>query len=103
MNNLLSVFFNFFQAWKNLEEAIRRNIPRDSSLKLQQDLIITEFELNYGKKDQNPVEVVYFYSKSSPDKAKQIKKEESLMLPERFVYTVYYIEYVRLHALALLL
>ncbi|XP_050700753.1 deoxynucleoside triphosphate triphosphohydrolase SAMHD1-like [Eriocheir sinensis] len=69
---------------KNLEEALRKQIPSDSSLKLDQDLIIIEFELDYGKKDQNPVDFVYFYGKSSPDKPTKIKREESLMLPKSF-------------------
>lgn len=61
----------------------------DGFIKLDQDLIVAEFELNYGKKDQNPVDFVYFYSKSSPDKPKKIKREESLMLPKRFVYILF--------------
>lgn len=69
---------------KNLEEALRKQIPSDGSLKLDQDLIIIEFELDYGKKDQNPVDFVYFYGKSSPDKPTKIKREESLMLPKSF-------------------
>lgn len=81
----LFLFILIFQTWKHLEEALGKNIPNESSLKLQEDLIITEFELSYGKKDRNPVEYVFFYSKSSPNNAKRIKKEESLMLPERCV------------------
>lgn len=79
--------WSFFQhqTSKDLEEALERNIPKDSSLMLQ-DLIIAEVDLNYGMKDQNPVELVYFYNKNSPMKAKKIKKEESTMLPERFVF-----------------
>ncbi|KAG0714997.1 Deoxynucleoside triphosphate triphosphohydrolase SAMHD1 [Chionoecetes opilio] len=68
---------------QDLEEALERSIPKDSLL-TPQDLIITVVDLNYGMKDQNPVELVYFYNKNSPTKGKKIKKEESTMLPERF-------------------
>ncbi|XP_045135968.1 deoxynucleoside triphosphate triphosphohydrolase SAMHD1-like isoform X3 [Portunus trituberculatus] len=69
--------------FKNLEEALKRNIPKNSTL-TPEDLIVTQVELNYGMEDQNPVEMVYFYNKTSPMKTKKIKKEESILLPESF-------------------
>ena len=77
------------QTFKNLKEAVERNIPKTSTL-TPQDLIIAKVELNYGMKDQNPVELVYFYNKNSPKKTKKIKQEESILLPERFVLILYF-------------
>lgn len=74
--------------FKNLKEALERNIPKESTL-TPQDLIIKQVELNYGMDDQNPVEKVYFYNKHSPMKTKKIKKEQSILLPERFQETIF--------------
>ncbi|XP_063858631.1 deoxynucleoside triphosphate triphosphohydrolase SAMHD1-like isoform X7 [Scylla paramamosain] len=74
---------NFATTFKNIKEALERNIPKDSTL-TPQDLVITQVELNYGMDDQNPVEMVYFYNKNSPMKTRKIKKEESILVPERF-------------------
>lgn len=64
--------------------ALVRNIPAESPLS-KDKLGIQEVTLNYGMKDVNPIEHVRFYSKTSPDMAKVIRKEEvSTMLPQRY-------------------
>lgn len=49
------------------------------------DVTIDVVNLNYGKKDENPIDHVRFYRKNDPDKAEKIKKSEvSGLLPTKF-------------------
>lgn len=63
-------------------EAMIRNIPKESQL-TQEDLSIKTVKVNYGMGLHNPMENVRFYSKTSPNQQKVIRKEEvSAMLPQ---------------------
>ncbi|XP_071516320.1 deoxynucleoside triphosphate triphosphohydrolase SAMHD1-like isoform X2 [Panulirus ornatus] len=67
-----------------LVEALSRNIPARSPLSIDK-LGIQEVRITYGMGDKNPIECVRFFSKTSPDVAKVIRKEEvSIMLPQSF-------------------
>lgn len=49
------------------------------------DVTIDIVNLNYGKKDENPIDHVCFYKKNDPDKAEKRKKSEvSGLLPTKF-------------------
>ncbi|KAM3922216.1 deoxynucleoside triphosphate triphosphohydrolase SAMHD1-like isoform 2-T3 [Leptodactylus fuscus] len=58
----------------------------DLTLKLtKEDFRVDIICMNYGKKDQNPVDSVWFYEKSNPDDAKEILgKQVSRILPRFF-------------------
>ncbi|XP_060772872.1 deoxynucleoside triphosphate triphosphohydrolase SAMHD1-like isoform X2 [Neoarius graeffei] len=50
-----------------------------------EDFIVNVFAIDYGMKDKNPMDNVYFYRKTDPTKAIEIPKEEvSILLPETF-------------------
>lgn len=50
-----------------------------------EDLIVEVINMDYGMEDKNPVDHVYFYCKSDPNKAILINKSQvSQLLPERF-------------------
>ncbi|XP_037780278.1 deoxynucleoside triphosphate triphosphohydrolase SAMHD1-like [Penaeus monodon] len=69
---------------EDLLHSLEKNIPKGSSLTLDK-LDIQEVRLNYGMGSQNPIEHVRFYSKSAPNIAKVLRKEEvSAMLPQRY-------------------
>ncbi|XP_037780703.1 deoxynucleoside triphosphate triphosphohydrolase SAMHD1-like [Penaeus monodon] len=69
---------------EDLLHSLEKNIPKGSSLTLDK-LDIQEVRLNYGMGSQNPIEHVRFYSKSAPNIAKVLRKEEvSAMLPQSF-------------------
>uniref|UniRef100_A0A3Q1ISP6 HD domain-containing protein n=1 Tax=Anabas testudineus TaxID=64144 RepID=A0A3Q1ISP6_ANATE len=47
-----------------------------------------KFDINYGMKEKNPIETVYFYTKSNPQKAVKLPKEQvSHLLPDTFSET----------------
>jgi len=49
------------------------------------DIIVSIVNIDYGKKDKNPIDDVCFYNKANPDIAVKFRKEQvSHMLPEKF-------------------
>ncbi|XP_029912102.1 deoxynucleoside triphosphate triphosphohydrolase SAMHD1-like isoform X1 [Myripristis murdjan] len=49
------------------------------------DFVLDVVTLDYGMKDKDPIDKVYFYSKKNPDKPKRISKEQvSKLLPADF-------------------
>uniref|UniRef100_A0A8D2DER9 Deoxynucleoside triphosphate triphosphohydrolase SAMHD1 n=1 Tax=Sciurus vulgaris TaxID=55149 RepID=A0A8D2DER9_SCIVU len=49
------------------------------------DFMVDVINMDYGMKDKNPIDHVYFYCKSDPSKAIKINKSQvSQLLPERF-------------------
>lgn len=67
-----------------LLKSLIKNIPASSCLTKDQ-LAVQEVRLNYGMGDENPIEHVRFYSKSNPNVAKVLRREEvSNMLPQSF-------------------
>ncbi|XP_060772817.1 deoxynucleoside triphosphate triphosphohydrolase SAMHD1-like [Neoarius graeffei] len=71
-------------------EKIRRELaesrPDSTDVELTyEDFIVNVFAIDYGMKDKNPMDNVYFYRKTDPTKAIKIPKEEvSILLPETF-------------------
>uniref|UniRef100_A0AAQ6IRM4 HD domain-containing protein n=1 Tax=Anabas testudineus TaxID=64144 RepID=A0AAQ6IRM4_ANATE len=62
-------------------------VLRDQKLK-PEDFEIVKFDINYGMKEKNPIETVYFYTKSNPQKAVKLPKEQvSHLLPDTFSET----------------
>ncbi|KYO23800.1 deoxynucleoside triphosphate triphosphohydrolase SAMHD1 isoform X1 [Alligator mississippiensis] len=60
------------------------NIPHDMELKAE-DFIVDVINMDYGMKEQNPIDNVRFYCKSDPSQAIKITKEQvSRFLPETF-------------------
>lgn len=52
--------------------------------KLENEVFVELVTLNYGKRDQNPMDSVRFYTKHEPDKPIQLEKEQiSQLLPEK--------------------
>ncbi|KAK3567733.1 hypothetical protein QTP86_024055, partial [Hemibagrus guttatus] len=60
--------------------------PDDTEVALKcEDFIVSIFGIDYGKKEKNPIDNVYFYCKNEPNKAFQIRKEQvSKLLPPTF-------------------
>ncbi|KAF5886396.1 deoxynucleoside triphosphate triphosphohydrolase SAMHD1, partial [Clarias magur] len=71
---------------EELAKELADSKPDDIEVDLTpEDFIITVFGIDYGKKEKNPIDDVYFYSKKDPNKAFQILKEEvSKLLPQTF-------------------
>ncbi|KAL7859562.1 hypothetical protein SRHO_G00147090 [Serrasalmus rhombeus] len=66
------------------EVAKAKQSSSDVDLK-SEDFVVSVVQLNYGHKDKNPIDEVYFYSKKNPAMPIKIKKNEvSKMLPEIF-------------------
>eukprot|EP00117_Sycon_ciliatum_P001355 scpid93024/ scgid7051/ SAM domain and HD domain-containing protein 1; Dendritic cell-derived IFNG-induced protein; Monocyte protein 5 len=58
---------------------------KDLPVLTKNDVFIHIVNFNYGKKDEDPIEHMYFYEKGNRDKAKTIDREKvSHMLPEQF-------------------
>ncbi|XP_047669851.1 deoxynucleoside triphosphate triphosphohydrolase SAMHD1-like [Tachysurus fulvidraco] len=72
------------------EEALAKEVaeskPDDTEVVLKaEDFIVSVFGIDYGKKEKNPIDNVYFYCKHNPTEAFQIRKEQvSKLLPDRF-------------------
>ncbi|NXD28735.1 SAMH1 triphosphohydrolase, partial [Spelaeornis formosus] len=81
----------------NLAESIANSKPEkdppDVELKAE-DFVVDVISMDYGMKEQNPIDKVHFYCKADPSKAIKIGKEQvSRLLPVRFmeqVVRVYY-------------
>ncbi|NXU11443.1 SAMH1 triphosphohydrolase, partial [Pardalotus punctatus] len=81
----------------SLEESIANSKPKedppDVELKAE-NFIVDIVNIDYGMKEQNPIDSVYFYGKTDPSKAVNISKEQvSKFLPVIFkeqVVRVYY-------------
>ncbi|MCI4376947.1 hypothetical protein PGIGA_G00197560 [Pangasianodon gigas] len=60
--------------------------PDDIDVDLKpEDFVVNVFGIDYGKKEKNPIDSVYFYCKNNPSKAFQIRKEQvSTLLPNTF-------------------
>ena len=57
---------------------------------LENNVIITKFNINFNLKNKNPVDEIYFYKMSEPSVKFKIKKKVvSLMLPSIFEETIY--------------
>ncbi|XP_072557911.1 deoxynucleoside triphosphate triphosphohydrolase SAMHD1-like isoform X4 [Paramormyrops kingsleyae] len=55
----------------------------------EEDFVIDEIRMDYGMKEENPINRMRFYSKDDPDRAITITKDQvSAILPERFSETV---------------
>ncbi|XP_069809370.1 deoxynucleoside triphosphate triphosphohydrolase SAMHD1-like [Dendropsophus ebraccatus] len=65
---------------------LKEDLANLSGNKLQaEDFRVDIINMNYGMKDKDPVENVFFYKKSDPTKTEQIQKDEvSLFLPKHF-------------------
>ncbi|ESO82808.1 hypothetical protein LOTGIDRAFT_61530, partial [Lottia gigantea] len=76
---------------KLLEEIVIYD--NDKNLK-SENLVLKHVFLDYGMKDQNPLDNVRFYSKSKPNETKRVRKEQvSQLLPETFqehIIRIYY-------------
>ncbi|XP_038225279.1 deoxynucleoside triphosphate triphosphohydrolase SAMHD1 isoform X3 [Dermochelys coriacea] len=61
-----------------------KNAPQDIELNAE-DFIVDVINMDYGMKEQNPIDKVRFYCKSDPSQAVKISKEQvSRLLPETF-------------------
>ncbi|XP_053901305.1 deoxynucleoside triphosphate triphosphohydrolase SAMHD1 isoform X1 [Malaclemys terrapin pileata] len=61
-----------------------KNAPQDVELNAE-DFIVDVINMDYGMKEQNPIDKVRFYCKSDPSQAVKISKEQvSRLLPETF-------------------
>ncbi|XP_043382693.1 deoxynucleoside triphosphate triphosphohydrolase SAMHD1 isoform X3 [Chelonia mydas] len=61
-----------------------KNVPQDIELNAE-DFIVDVINMDYGMKEQNPIDKVRFYCKSDPSQAVKISKEQvSRLLPETF-------------------
>ncbi|XP_032362898.1 deoxynucleoside triphosphate triphosphohydrolase SAMHD1 [Etheostoma spectabile] len=70
------------------EEELAAAVPEggDGGVTLtREDFVVLVATFDYGKKDKDPINNVYFYSKRSPDTAKPITRDQvSKLLPECF-------------------
>lgn len=81
----------------SLAESIAKSKPEkdppDVELKAE-DFVVDVINMDYGMKEQNPIDNVLFYCKADPSKAVKISKEQvSKLLPRTFaeqVIRVYY-------------
>ncbi|XP_046707250.1 deoxynucleoside triphosphate triphosphohydrolase SAMHD1-like isoform X1 [Silurus meridionalis] len=71
---------------ENLAVELSQSKPDDTDVLLNpEDFIVTVFGIDYGKKEENPIDSVYFYRKNNPNIAFRIPKEKvSKMLPGIF-------------------
>ncbi|XP_029912103.1 deoxynucleoside triphosphate triphosphohydrolase SAMHD1-like isoform X2 [Myripristis murdjan] len=71
---------------KEKTREIKNKWEEDQIIELDlQDFILDVVTLDYGMKDKDPIDKVYFYSKKNPDKPKRISKEQvSKLLPADF-------------------
>ncbi|XP_053386805.1 deoxynucleoside triphosphate triphosphohydrolase SAMHD1-like [Mercenaria mercenaria] len=61
------------------------DVREDMKVTKNGNIVVQLVNLNYGKKDMNPIDFVNFYSKEEPDKAGPRHKEDvSLLLPKDF-------------------
>ncbi|KAM4622553.1 deoxynucleoside triphosphate triphosphohydrolase SAMHD1 [Discoglossus pictus] len=83
--------------YEKLPADVANSIPQtsinDSKLN-PEDFIVDVIHMDYGMKEQNPINNVRFYCKSDPTKAIKIRKDQvSQLLPEKFaeqIIRVYY-------------
>ncbi|XP_047394791.1 deoxynucleoside triphosphate triphosphohydrolase SAMHD1 isoform X1 [Sciurus carolinensis] len=69
---------------KEVADAKPSGILLEAELKAE-DFMVDVINMDYGMKDKNPIDHVYFYCKSDPSKAIKINKSQvSQLLPERF-------------------
>lgn len=79
----ISFILLHLQDAEELKKAMVKNLPKESQL-TQENLSIKTVKFNYGMGENNPLENMRFYSKTSPNQQKVIRKEEvSSMLPQR--------------------
>ncbi|XP_069508218.1 deoxynucleoside triphosphate triphosphohydrolase SAMHD1 [Ambystoma mexicanum] len=76
------------EEYDQLPAQVANSIPQtavpDVELK-PEDFIVDVIHMDYGMKEQNPINNVRFYCKSDPSKAIKIRKDQvSQLLPERF-------------------
>ncbi|XP_016428874.1 deoxynucleoside triphosphate triphosphohydrolase SAMHD1-like, partial [Sinocyclocheilus rhinocerous] len=80
------------ETWKAAVEKYKRTDPTVSLN--AEDFSVYVVDLDYGMKDKNPIEKVYFYSKRKPNEASAINDYQlSSVLPQRFneeLVRVYY-------------
>ncbi|GAA6083159.1 deoxynucleoside triphosphate triphosphohydrolase SAMHD1-like isoform X2 [Tachysurus ichikawai] len=78
------------EAYTGSQEALAKEVaeskPDDTEVVLKaEDFIVSVFGIDYGKKEKNPIDNVYFYCKHNPTEAFQIRKEQvSKLLPDIF-------------------
>ncbi|KAI4883970.1 hypothetical protein NFI96_027537 [Prochilodus magdalenae] len=67
-------------------EEVARAKPSSTDVDLKpDDFIVSVVNLNYGRKDKNPINDVHFYTKKDPETPIKINKTQvSKMLPDRF-------------------
>nr|XP_029132376.1 deoxynucleoside triphosphate triphosphohydrolase SAMHD1-like [Labrus bergylta] len=69
---------------EKLAKSIPQNGPQDVCLQ-PEDFVVRVIKMDYGMKEQNPINNVRFYCKDDPTKAFQIRKNQvSKLLPEQF-------------------
>ncbi|KAM4692508.1 deoxynucleoside triphosphate triphosphohydrolase SAMHD1 [Rhinophrynus dorsalis] len=74
--------------YDTLPSDVANSIPQTSTTDIKlnpEDFIVDVIHMDYGMKEQNPINNVRFYCKSDPRKAIKIRKDQvSQLLPERF-------------------
>ncbi|GES92426.1 HD phosphohydrolase domain-containing protein [Rhizophagus clarus] len=84
-------FVDEFLVPKNLKKEFKENqittkkiIAHDNGLK-EEDVIVDILVLNYGKKDENPIDNVEFYDKNQPGRVFKLESSQvSYLVPEQF-------------------
>ncbi|KAB5578928.1 hypothetical protein PHYPO_G00188120 [Pangasianodon hypophthalmus] len=71
---------------EQLAKEVAESKPDDIDIDLKpEDFVVKVFGIDYGKKEENPIDSVYFYCKNNPSKAFQPQKEQvSKLLPNTF-------------------
>ncbi|XP_060772802.1 deoxynucleoside triphosphate triphosphohydrolase SAMHD1-like isoform X2 [Neoarius graeffei] len=71
---------------EKIRQQLAESRPDGTDVELKhEDFIVNVFAIDYGMKDKNPMDNVYFYRKTDPTEAIEIPKEEvSILLPETF-------------------
>ncbi|XP_007932932.1 deoxynucleoside triphosphate triphosphohydrolase SAMHD1-like [Orycteropus afer afer] len=83
----LAVEVFLFEEYKNLPQQVagaKSHVSQQDELE-PKDLVVDVINMDYGMKDKNPIDHVYFYCKDNPTEAYKIDKHQiSQLLPERF-------------------
>lgn len=76
----------------DLNDYLSFNNPKDNYYLTKEDIDIQKVSIDFGNKDSNPFENIYFYNSKIPDKCFKKLQKNSLILPS--IFKEYYIKVI---------